>query len=443
MELKSIDEPRPPASALSAARNDPYFVWRNGNYRLYAVGWFLMTFARQIETVALGMYLYTLTRDPLSLGWLGLLQALPFVLLAIPAGQAADRLDRREVLMAMLALVACVSGGLWMATSQQAALGCVYGLIGVGAIGQAIGAPARAALLPQIVGRKNFANAVTWNSSIFQVAMMTGPAAGGYLMDKIDIPTAFAVVIGCRVLSLVMIAGVRTRSRVQATESLSLESLVAGIRFVRQSKLILATITLDLFAVLLGGATYLLPIFATDILDVGARGLGLLRSSEAVGAIFMAVLLAHLPPMRHAGRTLLWAVAGFGAATIVFGLSQWFWLSLLMMFFIGALDNISVVVRHTLVQMLTPDPMRGRVSAVNNVFIVASNDIGGLESGVTAKLVGPVLSVVAGGVGTILVVLTSMKIWPQILSIGALGDVRPAQAAKAQEQADEELAARP
>ena len=188
-------------------------------------------------------------------------------------------------------------------------------------------------------------------------------------------------------------------------ESISWQSLAAGVRFVWRTKLILATITLDLFAVLLGGATYLLPVFCEDILGVGARGVGFLRSAEAVGAVAMAILLTHLPPMRRAGRTMLWAVAGFGGATVVFGLSRLFWLSLAMMFLIGALDNVSVVVRHTLVQMLTPDAMRGRVSAVNGVFIVSSNDLGGLESGVTAWLFGPVISVVGGGIGTILVVL--------------------------------------
>jgi len=220
-------------------------------------------------------------------------------------------------------------------------------------------------------------------------------------------------------------------------ESISLQSVVAGVRFVWKTKLILATITLDMFAVLLGGVTYLLPDFAKNILHVGPVGLGFLRAADAVGAVCMAVLLTHLPPMRRAGVTLLWAVGGFGLATIVFGLSEWFWLSLLMMFLIGALDNISVVVRHTLVQMLTPDAMRGRVSAVNNVFIVASNDLGGLESGMTAWLFGPVVSVVGGGIGTILVVLGATYLWPQILAIGSLGSIR--QSTLAEPESEPEL----
>jgi hypothetical protein len=198
-----------------------------------------------------------------------------------------------------------------------------------------------------------------------------------------------------------------------------------------RQKLILATITLDLFAVLFGGATYLFPAFARDILKVGQSNVnlcvGMLRAADGLGAICMMVLLAHLPPIRRAGRTMLWAVAAFGAGTIVFGLSRWFWLSLVMIFLVGAVDAISVVVRHTLVQMLTPDSMRGRVSAVNSVFIVASNDLGGLESGLTAALFGPIVSVVGGGIATVLVVLAAARIWPQILGIGSLRDIRPAE----------------
>jgi MFS family permease len=218
----------------------------------------------------------------------------------------------------------------------------------------------------------------------------------------------------------------RHRQVERVKESVSLQSVLAGIRFVWRTKLILATITLDLFAVLLGGAVYLLPIYAKDILHVGPMGLGVLRSADAIGAVCMAMCVAHLPPMPRPGAAMLWAVAGFGAATIIFGLSEWFWLSMLMMFLIGALDNISVVVRHTLVQMLTPDEMRGRVSAVNGVFIVASNDLGGLESGLTAWLFGgPVPAVVLGGVGTILVVLAAARTWPQILTIKSLHTIRP------------------
>ena len=404
---------------------DPYLVWRNPNYRLYAVSWFLMTFGRMIETLTIRAHVYDLTHDPMSLGWIGLVQATPVLLLAIPGGQIADRFDRRRVLMLMLVLNSLVTLGLLAVTYHQGSVPWIYALLTLGAIGQALGSPSRAALLPQIVGVEIFADAVTWNSSVFHIASMTGPAIGGVILSgPAGVTAALAAVVALRFLSLAALWRVKTE-RVVRTEAVNLESLVRGIRFVWETKLILATISLDLFAVLLGGATYLLPVFAKDILHVGKLGLGLLQSAEAVGAVVMAVLLTHLPPMKRAGRTMLWAVAAFGAATIAFGLSRWFPLSLAMMFLIGSVDNVSVVVRHTLVQMLTPDVMRGRVSAVNNIFIVASNDLGGLESGFTARLFGAVPSVVLGGIGAIGVVLAATARWPQILTIGSLKERPP------------------
>ena len=405
-----------------------------------------------IKTVAVGIHVYNQTNGYLSLGFIGLAQAAPVMLLSIAGGQIADRFDRRRVLMVTLSLSTVVSLGLAATAWWNLPVTWIYALLAMGASSQALGTPSRQALLPQIVPRESFTNAVTWSSTVFQLASMTGPAIGGLIIDLSGSAAhgvakgtahAFALVVVCRVLSLLAIWWLKCQSPDRSDEPVTLATLAAGIRFVWRTKLILATITLDLFAVLLGGATYLLPAYSRDILHVGARGLGYLRSAEAIGAVVMAVLLAHLPPMRHAGRTLLWAVAGFGAATVVFGLSPWFWLSLPMMFLIGALDNISVVVRHTLVQMLTPDAMRGRVSAVNSVFIVASNDLGGLESGVTAAMFGLVWSVVGGGVGSMLVVVAASSIWPQILSIGSLKNIRPEEVSEAEKKAkaeEEELA---
>jgi MFS family permease len=411
------------------ARLDPYIAWRSADYRLYALSWFLMVFGKAIETIAIQEHLYVGTKDPMALGWIGLVQALPVMLFAIAGGQLADRYDRRRLLMVMLGLSTLVSIGLTLAVAREASHGWIYALLFLGAINAALGTPSRAALLPQIVPAEHFGNAVTWNSSIFQIGSMTGPAIAGLIIGReLNTHYALMMVVVCRILSLVTIAGLRTHRSQAPTEALSWESMVAGVRFVKKTKLILAAISLDLFAVLLGGAVYLVPVFAEDILQVGAPGLGFLRSAEAMGAVVMAVLLAHLPPMKHAGRTLLASVAGFGVATIVFGLSTSFWLSLAMMFLLGAFDNVSVVVRHTLVQMLTPDFMRGRVSAVNSIFIVASNDLGGLESGATAKIFGsPVRAVVFGGVGSLLVVAAAARIWPQLLTIGKLKDVRPAE----------------
>jgi MFS family permease len=446
-----MSDSTPTPAPTPAPKPSPYAAWQNRDYRRYAAGWFLTMFSKMVETVAVLVYIYDRTDDPLALGWVGLVQALPVILLAIAGGQIADRFDRRRVMVLSFAVSSLVTLGLLVLSllESQIPIGYllpgIYFLLAVNASSAALGSPSRAALLPQIIGQDVFTNAVAWNTTVFHVSAMTGPAVGGLIVgmgEGRNTSEAFALALVCRVLSVIAAAGIRGGSRTRPAETVSWQSVVAGMRFVWRTKLILAVITLDLFAVLLGGATYLLPIFARDILQVGDIGVGFLRAAEAIGAVCMGVLIAHLPPLRRAGRTMLWAVAGFGVATIVYGWSENFWLSMAMMFAIGALDNISVVVRHTIVQMLTPDEMRGRVSAVNNIFIVSSNDLGGFESGLTAKLFGPVTSVVGGGIGTLLVVLGAARIWPEILGVGSLKDLKPAEVAEALESADDELAAR-
>jgi MFS family permease len=301
--------------------------------------------------------------------------------------------------------------------------------------------PARAAILPNIVPKSIFSNAVTWNSSMFEVASMTGPALGGFIVHFLSPSTAYFVnslfLLACFAMTLPLPNVRPQRGRGDGAQApilrrvFNFESLYAGIHFVFSRPLLLATMTMDLFAVLLGGAVYLLPVYARDILHVGSLGYGFMRAAPAVGAFSMAMIVAHSPPMKKAGRNLLLSVVGFGAATIVFGLSRNFWLSLAMLVLTGAFDNISVVVRHTLVQLLTPDEMRGRVSAVNQVFIGSSNELGGFESGTTAQLFGAVTSVVAGGIGTILVVCAIAVKWPQVWRFGALQDARPDEPAEA------------
>jgi MFS family permease len=285
--------------------------------------------------------------------------------------------------------------------------------------------PCRASILPHIVPTKLFANAVTWNSSLFEIACVIGPALGGFLI-RLGTPVAYLVnavaLVVCMALTLPL-----PRVRVSTKQATNFHSLLAGVRFVFATDLLLSTMSLDLFAVLLGGAVYLLPIFAKNILHVGPTGYGWLRAAQAVGAVGMAMIVAHMPPMKRAGRNMLLAVAGFGAATLVFGLSHNYWLSLAMLFVTGACDNISVVVRHTLVQLLTPDEMRGRVSAVNQVFIGSSNELGGLESGLTAAAWGAAASVIIGGIGTLLVVTAVTLKWPRMRRLGRLDDLQPAR----------------
>ena len=442
--------------------DDPYAVWRNRDYRLFSISWLALVMAGQIETIAVGIHIYARTADPLALGWIGLVRAVPVMLLAIAGGQLADRFDRRSIMLLTLMLGVLSTAGLAALAYFEAPIRWFYAFLLLGAIGQALGSPARAAILPQLVPVSIFSNAMVWNSSLFQVSTMVGPALGGFLLGRQDYtPPAFALALLLRLGGIIPIFMLRVKQPMQKAGEISLRSVLAGIRFVRNHKIILATITLDMFAVLVGGVTYLLPLFAKDILHVGGMGLGLLRSAEAIGAIAMAMAIAHLPPIKRAGRAMLWAVAGFGAATVLFGLSPWFWLSLVAMFLVGACDNISVIVRHTLVQVLTPDHMRGRVSAVNNVFIVASNDLGGFESGASARLfgamasgfgwaapglsariAGAVGSVVFGGVGAVLAVSGVARRWPEVVALGSLRDIKPADEALAREQAAEEEAQR-
>jgi MFS family permease len=405
--------------------HDPYAALRHGDYRCLLSAAVLASIGGEVQAVAIGWELYQRTHDAAALGFAGLAQFLPVLLLALPAGQAADRFSRKLLFQLSQLVMALVALGLESLSVEQGPVWVVYLLLLLSGACRAFGAPARSALLPQVVPPRALANAVTWNSSGWQIANVAGPALGGLTVALFHFPAAYLLAALCCLTSALLMFPIRPRVVARPTTSRSLASLLAGIRFVWSSQLLLAAITLDLFAVLLGGATALLPMFAKDILHVGAKELGYLRAAPAVGALVMAIVLAHRPPLRRAGPALLVAVAGFGLATIVFGLSTNYWLSLAMLIVTGALDNISVVVRGTLMQMLTPDEMRGRVAAVNTIFISSSNELGAFESGITAWAFGPVVSVVGGGIGTILVVLVSMLRWPALAQLGPLHRIEP------------------
>ncbi len=434
-------------------RHDPYAAFRFSAFTLYALGNLISVIGRQMLIVAIEWEIYRRTHSATALGLVGLMIAGPVVLLSLPAGHLADRYNRKYIILCSQALSAICSLGLaliswrhlqippWVILQRGNALlesiariferqagyqfddlsiPLIYLLLLFAATGRTFGWAARSAYFPKLVPRDAFANAVTWNSSIFQIGSILGPAVGGLLIVHTGFPFIYAVDAVCAMSFFFLVLPIRSGDQGGRVEKNAWRSLVSGMRFVLSKKVILATITLDMFAVLLGGATALLPLFADQILHCGPIGLGWMRAAPGMGGLVMAILIAYLPPMRQAGRTLLWCVSGFGAATIVFGLSRYLWLSLGMLFLTGVFDSVSVVVRHTIIQLLTPDEMRGRISAVNNIFIGTSNELGALESGLTAAAFGPVISVVAGGIGTILVVLGVSAIWPETRKIGAL-----------------------
>lgn len=374
-----------------------------GDFRAYLVTRFLSAVALQMVGVAVGWQVYDLTGDPLYLGFVGLVQFLPALVCALPAGHVVDRFDRRRVWLACLCVeTVCLLALLALSRMATPPLGVLLTILAVMGGTRAFLAPASQSLVPLLVPAELFPRAVAWGSSTWQVAVIAGPALGGAFY-AFGVGTVYAAAAAMMALAAWNVSRMTTTLVVRASIEAGVEGLLAGVKFVWSRKDILGAVSLDLFAVLLGGATALLPIYARDILHVGPVGLGLLRSAPAAGAALMALWLAHHPLERQAGARMFMAVAVFGLATVAFGLSSNFWLSLAALVVLGSADMISVVVRQTLVQSRTPDEMRGRVSAVNFVFIGASNELGEFESGITAALFGTVPAVVVGGLGTLAV----------------------------------------
>lgn len=454
-----LPEGEPPAVTrpieFERRAHDPYAAFRFGGFSLFTAGNLLSITGRLMLAIAVEWEIYARTHSATALGLVGLVIAVPVVALSLPAGHLADRLSRKHIILVSQIFSALTSLALalvsWKHLSipliaplrgangalagiatiferhnpafhfDDASIPLIYLLLFIGASARTFSWAARSAFFPTLISRDAFANAVTWNNSVFQIGSVVGPAVSGLLVAYVGFPFVYLLDALCAFLFFLLVLPIQRSTQVRdQTEASTWKSLIAGVRFVFRRKVILATITLDLFAVLLGGATALMPIFADQILHCGPVGLGWMRAAPAIGAFAMALLVAHLPPIKHAGKTLLWCVTGFGITTILFGLSKVFWLSLGLLFFVGAFDSVSVIIRGSIVQLVTPDEMRGRVSSVNNIFIGTSNEFGALESGLTAALFGPVISVAAGGMGTILVVIGVALRWPQTRKIGAL-----------------------
>ncbi|GAC1615753.1 MAG: MFS transporter [Candidatus Acidiferrum sp.] len=380
-------------------------------FRLYQIARFCIVVSTEMQSVAVGWQVYEITRRPLDLGLVGLAQFLPGVLLFLIAGHAADHFDRRKLLsLCYVGYAICSALLLYVTLHGSHSVAPIFAILVVLGTVRCFSGPTSRAILPELVPEGIFQNAVAWGSTVFRGATILGPALGGLAYAIFRGPVGvYALAVAVAVLAVYMTLQIHTKSKARPREPLNLKTALAGFRYIWSQKVILGSISLDLFAVLLGGAVALLPVYAREILQTGPWGMGLLRSAPGLGAATMALLLAYKPLRRRTGATMLWCVAGFGLFTIIFGLSHGLLLSLAALFCVGAADMVSVVIRATLIQVQTPDQMRGRVNSVEMVFIGASNELGEFESGLAAHLFGTVPAVVLGGVGTLLV--TALWAW--------------------------------
>ncbi len=407
---------------IATASDEPYSFRRDGDFVRFLAGRLVSGFGQQMLTVAVGWELYERTHSALALGFVGLTEVIAIILFTLPAGHLADNHGRKSIIKTATLVISASSLGLALIAWLQAPVVWYYACLFVSASALTFLRPASSAFITGLVPRSILSRAIAWNSSTFQLSCILGPAAGGALIAVTHHTTGVFILNSVAALAcFTLICFIRKEHVVANPEKMTLSGLFDGFKFVFASRTILGMITLDVFAVLLGGAVALLPVYAKDILHVGPEGLGLLQAAMPLGAFCCALILAHCPPMQRAGRALLGAVSLFGLATIGFGLSQWFWISFAMLFVCGLADNVSIVIRHTSVQLLAPDEKRGRVSAVNALFVVGASDaLGGFESGLVAHWLGPVISVVSGGIGTVLVVIVVATIWPEIRRYGRL-----------------------
>ncbi len=395
----------------------PYAALQYPDFRNFIFARFFITLAIQIQATVVGWQVYEITKDPLSLGLIGLAEALPSIAVSLYAGHVADVVNRKKIVVITVAVLLACSVALLVFASDTVPLlqswgaGPIYGTIFISGIARGFLSPANFSLMPQLVPRALFTNAVTLNSTFWQAASIGGPMLAGIIYATWGLQAAYASDVVLVAASITLYVLVTRQPLPPVTDEQGVvQKIKAGLSFVFNNQIILSAITLDLFAVLFGGAVALLPVFANDILFVGKFEFGVLRAAPGIGALLMAVYITHHPIRKAMGKVLLWSVAGFGITMIGFGLSKLYWLSVGLLLLSGMFDSVSVIIRSTLIQTLTPENMKGRVAAVNNIFIGSSNELGALESGVAAKLLGVIPSVVAGGHATLLVVgLTAWK----------------------------------
>jgi MFS family permease len=415
---------------IQKGEHDAYAVLRIKDFRMFILARFLLTFGIQMQSVIVGWQVYKITHDPFSLGLIGLAEAIPFLSVALFAGHVADTMNRRRIILVTVIayLVGAIALMLLSLQLKNAAWSsgvfAIYAVIFATGFARGFFYPAQSAFMAQIVPRELYPNSSTWNSTIWHIAAVSGPAFGGLIYGFAGIVAAYATVIGFVILSFIFFIQMRNRPiPLREIKEGLLESLSTGIKFVFGNQILLGALALDMFAVLFGGAVAMLPVFAVEVLNAGPQGLGFLRAAPAAGAVVMALILAYRPPLRHAGVNLLIAVAGFGFSIILFAISRNFYFSLAMLALSGMFDNVSVIIRSTIIQLYTPDNMRGRVASVNSIFIGSSNEIGSFESGLAAKLIGLVPSVIFGGTMTLIIAATTGKFSPKLRKLN-LHEVR-------------------
>jgi len=403
------------------AKRDPYAALRFKEFNVFLLLRFFLVFGWSMQFIIIEWQVYTLTKDPLSLGIIGLMEIIPAFSMALFAGHIVDQNEKRNLLLKCIGLFSLISFGLFFLTSSSvemswsstAILYTIYAFVFMGGLLRAFFGPTIFSLVALIVPKKAYPNAATWNSSTWQIASVLGPAFAGLTINWIGVHWSLCIVFGLVLLSFVLLFGISRKPIMNPKIGEPImQSLKEGVRFVFKTKAILGALSLDMIAVLFGGAVALLPVFAQDILKVGPEGFGLLRAAPAVGAFLTMLITAYIPISKNAGLKLLAAIFGFGVCIIVFGLSSIFWISIVALFFSGVTDGVSMVIRQTILQLKTPDHMRGRVSSVNSMFVGSSNELGAFESGVTAKLMGTVTAVVFGGTMTLITVITTGIVSP-------------------------------
>ncbi len=394
--------------------HDPYAALRLRDVRFYLMGNFLAAFGLQLQTAIVFWQIYQRTGSTLHIAYVGLAQVIPIIALTLPSGYLADRLNRKHLVIFSLIVIGLSSLGLAFVSLLDAPIGWIYALLSGTGVARSLQQSAKSALLPQLVPREHFTNAITWGTSTFQFAAISGPAACALILRYLEPAAGYFLSAAAAFTFAVLLSTVAYRFSPPDRVASAVKEVVAGAKFVWGAKVILGAIALDMFAVLLGGAEALFSVYANDILFAGEFGYGAMLAAQPVGALCMSFVQSHRRPFDRAGVVLLWTVVGFGLTTIGFGLSRSLPFSLLMLFLMGGFDNVSVVLRHTLVQLLTPDAMRGRVSAINSMFISISNELGGFESGAVAHFTSPIFAVVSGGIGTILVTVAAATWLPEL-----------------------------